>query len=130
MQREKLIDAGLWLSCLFLTVTIVVTSLASPPAAMSFPGADKLYHFGSYLLLTLLLLLAAVWRPGRGSGALPDKGMVVLVGAVTLGIVLELGQLLVSERSAHIFDAVANMVGVTAAWIVWTYLLRSPRVDP
>src|SRR4051812_26231739 len=120
-------------------------SLASvPPGASLFVGVDKLEHGLAYFVTSLLFLLAAVWRPGRGGGGLAGGGgwgagalgaaggvggglqalvgggagvgeWVVGGGAVAAGGLVEVLQSLIG-RDAEVRDWLAEIVAVALAW--------------
>ena len=88
----------------------------APPGSGAFPGADKAFHGLAYFVTTLLLLFAAVWRPGRGPGPLARFGPGLIVAVVTSGLVVELLQgMLTERREPELADWLADAVGVLAA---------------
>jgi VanZ family protein len=113
------VDAGLWLVAGAVIVAVVGGSLA-PQAPAPLSLSDKVLHTLGYLTLTLSVLLAAVWRPGRGPGIV-SRGAAVVAGAYALGPALELLQGVVG-REPDVLDALANAVGVTAGLLVWRAL--------
>jgi VanZ family protein len=87
-----------------------VPALPSAAARMS----DKVQHFGAYFLLAVLLIAA-----GRMLGFSRGKVyLAVLVVGVAYGMVDELTQLLVPNRTADPRDWAADMCGVAAACLV------------
>ena len=127
--RDKGIDAALWVLCLDCLVLITWNSVGDAPAAFEIPHADKVLHFVSYFTLTLLLLLAAVWRPGRGPSGFGDVGRIVIVAVGVFGILVEVAQGLLFERTADGVDAVMNIAGCLVAWGAWMAVRRS-SMDP
>ena len=123
--RDKGIDAALWVLCLDCLVLIIWNSAGDAPAAFDIPHADKALHLVSYFSLTLLLLLAAVWRPGRGPSGFGDIGRTVIVAVGVFGILIEVAQGLLFERTADAVDAVMNIAGCLLAWALWMALRRS-----
>ena len=90
-------------------------SVSAPPGSGAFPGADKAFHGRAYFVTTLLLLFAAVWRPGRGPAA-GAFGPGLIVAVVTSGLVVELLQgMLTERREPELADWLADAVGVLAA---------------
>ena len=71
-------------------------------------------HAFAYFLTSLLLLLAAVWRPGRGDGVLAPWTWWVLGAMVLAGGAVEIVQSFVG-REAELADWVAEIVAVVAA---------------
>jgi VanZ family protein len=120
--RLDRIDLGLWAAAVLCGVVTLWLSLgAVPPGTQIFSGADKVEHALAYLVTTLLVLLAAVWRPGRGDGPFARWWWAVLVAMVLAGGAIEIVQSFVG-REAELADWVAEIVAVTLAWgvlIVW-----------
>lgn len=118
---SRALDAVLWTVALASLGTVVLLSLGPGGGRSGIFAADKLWHAVGYGALTGTWLLAAVWRPGRGEGRFPQGAPVVVVGAVLLGAMLELFQILVG-RSADPLDWLANVVGVSIVSTVWLML--------
>jgi VanZ family protein len=70
-------------------------------------------------VVTGLLLLAAVWRPGRGDGAFPQAGEVIVGAIVALGIAIEVLQGEFFHRNANPRDVVADLAGALLAYLAW-----------
>ena len=123
-MRNRL-DVALWTLSVLALVGIVALSLGpGPDRADLFPHADKVWHLLAYAGLTGSWLLAAVWRPGRGSGRWPHAASPILWTAVALGTGLELLQRTV-DRSADPLDWAANVLGICAAAWTWGWLKRT-----
>jgi VanZ family protein len=122
--RDKGIDVALWILCVDCLLLIVWNSLWDRPETSSIPFGDKALHTGSYLALTFLLLLAAVWRPGRAAGGRGVPGLVVVLSVALFGILIEGAQGVIFERTADVADAVANVIGIGLAWAAWSMLRR------
>lgn len=105
-------------------VFVAWISLVVPPRAWSFPVKEEFVHAGVYGVLTLSLLLAAVWRPGRGSGPFARAAWLVGFGIAGLSVLLELVQIPVPVRQPEGLDLLANVSGVTAALLVWWSVRR------
>jgi len=107
-----------------LLIAIVILSLGPKGPPQPFSLADKLWHGLAYFALTGCLLLAAVWRPGRGSGLLPGAAGAITVGAVVLGVILEIAQAFdpFADREGDVADWLANAIGVLVGFGVWSYL--------
>ena len=123
--RDKGIDAALWILCLDCLALIAWNSLGDSPAAFSIQHADKVLHATSYFTLAFLVLLAAVWRPGRESNLDGWTGRGVIVGVTAIGVAIELAQGLVFDRTADASDAIANLFGSFLAWGLWRMMQRS-----
>ena len=124
-ERERAMDVALWFTaalCAFITVWF--SFFASPPGADAFAGADKVGHALAYFATTLSFLLAAVWRPVRGDGRLPNAGYWFPVVAVLAGIVIEVLQGFTASRSAQPADVVAEVIGAGLALAVHAVVRR------
>jgi VanZ family protein len=98
-------------------VTLWLSLGAVPPGTHAFKGVDKVEHALAYVVTTLLVLLAAVWRPGRGDGPFARWWWAVLAAMVLAGGAIEIIQSFVG-REAELADWVAEIVAVTLAWAV------------
>ncbi len=105
-------------------LTLVYSLSAIPPGMQAFPGADKAGHAAVCFTTVLLLLLAAVWRPGRGPGGFPWASPLIVAGLVAAGILLEVLQATFTERSAEVLDVVMETVGALGALWVFSFLRR------
>jgi hypothetical protein len=87
---------------------------------------DLVLHVLAYAPTMFLLLLAAVWRPGRGSGPIPGGAVWIGLALVGLGIALELvqGLQIVPGREGDAPDAAANAAGVAAGATLWAILRK------
>ena len=95
----------------------------SPPGTGSFPLADKIGHGAMYLVTFLCFLLAAVWRPGRGDGSFPTKAAPFAIAVVAAGIAIEvLQQLATTDRQAEPGDVLAEVIGVSGALAIHTWM--------
>ena len=99
--------------------TLLYSLVTAPPGANAFPIADKLLHAGCYVVVTGLLLLAAVWRPGRGDGAFPQAGEVIVGAIGAFGIAIEVLQGGFFHRNADPRDVMANLAGAMVAYLAW-----------
>ena len=107
MTRERLY---LLLVAGWVALTLTLTSIPNPEFAPSFPGADKMAHFGFYGVAGFLFVL---WRREIGKGA---AGAVVwaAIFAALLGAVDEFHQQWIPGRSMDLLDWVADVAGGTA----------------
>ena len=122
---SRLFDAALWMGATAAGVLTLVYSLgAIPPGMQSFSGADKAGHAVVAFATVLLLLLSAVWRPGRGLGRFPRATPGIVVGLIAAGIAVEVLQATFTERSAEILDVVMEAVGALIALGVFSLLRR------
>jgi hypothetical protein len=121
----RLLDAALWIGAVAAGVLTLVFSLSAiPPGMQAFPGADKAGHAVVCGVTVLLLLLSAVWRPGRGDGRFPRAAPVIVIGVVAAGVAMEVLQAMFTERSAEILDVVMETVGAMVALGIFTLLRR------
>ncbi len=86
-----------------------------PPERHLFKGIDKLQHGLAYFVTSLLLLLAAVWRPGRGDGPFARWGVWVVAALIAAGAGIEIWQSFIG-RDAELGDWIAEIVAVGLAW--------------
>jgi VanZ family protein len=115
----RVLDALLWVAAAALLIWIVVVSLGPvPSAAPEFAWSDKAYHAAHYAVLAGLVLLAAVWRPGRGPGPWADHAPAVVLGLIGLGAALEVLQAFVG-RQPDVVDLLADALGVAVAAGLW-----------
>ncbi len=108
---------------LLLASLIVLSLLPKLPIGGPKP-IDLALHAAAYGPTTLSLLLAGVWRPGRGEGPFPKLTVAFIAAILVLGVVLELVQAfaLAGVREGEIADALANGIGVGAGAAVWSLL--------
>lgn len=125
-DRGRLIDAALWASTVGLALITLLFSFAfSPPGTGSFPLADKVGHALMYFATFFCFLLAAVWRPGRGDGPFPRKGLVFALSVVAAGVAMEvLQELATTSRHAELGDVISEVVGAFGALAILTCMRR------
>lgn len=76
------------------------------------PHIDKIGHFGMYAIWALLVFLA--WR-GQSSFSLNKTLWLTFIFGLIAGILLELGQLVMSAgRVFEVYDIIANTLGTLA----------------
>jgi Predicted integral membrane protein len=94
----------------WVALTLTLTSIPNPEFGSSFPGADKIAHFGFYGVAGFLFVL---WRRETGKGA--AVAMVwAAVFAALLGAGDEFHQQWIPGRSMEFFDWMADFAGGTA----------------
>ena len=116
LERALYGATGVW------SVLVVVFSLIpdDPSADVAW---DKIRHAGAYAVLTGLVLLSLVWRPGRRPqrrAVIVRTGVAVTVSIVVLGGVIEVLQAKVVDRDGSWGDLLADAIGVGAAAAAWT----------
>jgi VanZ family protein len=123
--RDAWIDVVLWAAAILCGLVTLWWSLVSlPPERHLFKGIDKLQHGLAYFVTSLLLLLAAVWRPGRGDGPFARWGVWVVAALIAAGAGIEIWQSYIG-RDAELGDWIAEIVAVGLAWgvvRVWSRL--------
>ena len=115
-SREARIDVVLWAAaavCVFLTLWWSL--LKAPPEENLFANVDKVEHGLAYFMTSLLVLLAGVWRPGRGDGPFARWGWWVPVVLIAAGGGIEILQSFIG-RDAALGDWAAEIVAVALAW--------------
>jgi VanZ family protein len=127
------LDILLWvLTALSAGLTLVFSIGLVPPGVDGFRHADKMWHGLAYFTTSLLFLLAAVWRPGRGAGPFPHAGTVFALLGIAAGGVVEIAQGFTARREPELLDWVAEAVGIFVALglIVALRARAGPTSDP
>ena len=94
----------------WVALTLTLTSIPNPGFSPSFPGADKIAHFGFYGVAGFLFVL---WRRETGKGAAVAVVWAAIFAAL-LGLVDEFHQQWIPGRSMDLLDWVADFAGGTA----------------
>ena len=124
-RTDRAIDAALWAAgLLFAGITLVYSLVVTPPQGGALAISDKSLHIASYFATCLCLLLAAVWRPGRGDGPFPTWGLRGAIALVAAGAAIELVQAAFTSRQAELADVMADLIGVSAALLMHGLLRR------
>ena len=129
MTRDRLYLAMLagWVA-----LTLTLTSIPNPEFGPTFPGADKIAHFGFYGVAGFLFVL---WRREAGTGAAAAVVWAALFAAL-LGAVDEVHQQWIPGRSMEFIDWVADFTGGTmggfcsAVAASMIPFLLTPKVPP
>jgi FkbM family methyltransferase len=120
-----LLDAALWAASFALCVLSIAFSWGAPPhLGPQFDWSDKAWHFLGYGALCGTLLLAAVWRPGRGGGRFPQAAAGVTLLVLALAWATEALQAPFG-RDADPTDGLADLAGIALAFVAWRGL-RGP----
>jgi len=117
-RGSQLFDAALWAASLGLFVLSLVFSWGPPPPSPNVSWFDKVWHGLGYGALTGTLLLAAVWRPGRGPGRFPRTGLRVALLVLALAWLTEVLQAPFG-RDASPTDGLVDFIGVAVALAAW-----------
>ena len=125
-RLRRLIDLALWLlTTVLAAVTLAFSFGFSPPAGEAFIWADKFGHGLMYFATFFCFLLAAVWRPGRGDGPLPESGLYLAVAFVAAGLVVELLQEVTTvDRHAQLGDVLSEIIGAFGALAIHSWMQR------
>jgi VanZ family protein len=120
---------ALWLPPVLYLAAIFWLSSESAPflSAPSFPGGDKVAHFGAYAILGALLC-----RAFGGSGLSPSAALALaVITACLYGASDEWHQSLVPHRMADASDWLADTLGAAFGATVWVWLgaLRGRRAQ-
>jgi VanZ family protein len=94
----------------WVALTLTLTSIPEPEFGPSFPGADKLAHFGFYGVAGFLFVL---WRREIGTGAAAAVVCAAIFAAL-LGAVDEYHQQWIPGRSMELLDWAVDVAGGTA----------------
>ena len=94
----------------WVALTLTLTSIPNPEFGPSFPGADKIAHFGFYGVAGFLFVL---WRREIGTGAAVAVVWAAIFAAL-LGAVDEFHQQWIPGRSMELLDWVTDFAGGTA----------------
>ena len=119
---SRLVDALLWAAVAGLSALTVLFSVRDvAPDIDGFSGADKIGHGVMYFAVLVPLLFAAVWRPGRGDGPLPNGLPWLALCLLVTGVGMEgLQAVLLPTRSAELLDIVAEALGVWGAVVLFS----------
>ncbi|MDD5763047.1 MAG: VanZ family protein [bacterium] len=97
----------------WVALTLTLTSIPNPEFGPSFPGADKIAHFGFYGVAGFLFVL---WRRETGMGAAVAVVLAAIFAAL-LGAVDEIHQQWIPGRSMDLLDWAADFAGGTAGGV-------------
>jgi hypothetical protein len=112
---ERRIDAALWgLVVVSVLMTLFWALGPRPPGARLFPRADKVFHALAFATMLGTFMLAAIWRPGRGTGPYPEAYAPAVATLLALGLVIELLQGELLGRDADLLDVAAEVLGMVA----------------
>ena len=116
---RRLSELPFWLrTLLFLAVCagLLYTGLRTKPIAQLFDQEDKLHHLLGFFALAFSCRLAF----------LRVKLHWIALGCVLTGVAIEYAQALIPLRTASLYDALANTLGVALGLAVAWYCTRKP----
>jgi VanZ family protein len=129
--REHRLDLMLWTVFAISIALTFVLSFVEPPASRFGHGIDKAQHAFAYFVTMLAVLLAAVWRPGRGPGRFPAARWLIAAGALAAGALIEVLQSAsTTNRQGDVRDWLAEVAGVGLALIALGVLERRSSAHP
>ena len=102
-----------WMLAAWVALTLTLTSIPNPKFGPSFPGADKVAHFGFYGVAGFLFVL---WRRVTGTGAAAAVACAAIFAAL-LGAVDEVHQQWIPGRTMDLLDWAADFAGGTAGGV-------------
>jgi hypothetical protein len=121
-QQERahpVVETVLWLTLVLLVAMGVSLGLAAGTARGPY---DPYLHSGGSMLLTVVFLMAAVWRPGRGDGWFPHGDLTIVALIITVGVGIEVAQTAGKIGVDSLGDIALDTAGTVAGWLVWRYL--------
>ncbi len=124
-----MVDAALWAASFALFVLSLLFSWGPQPPSPNVSWFDKVWHGVGYGALTGTLLLAAVWRPGRGRGRFPRAALRIALLVLALAWLTEALQA-PFHRDIEVLDAEADLAGVLFGFLAWRVIFRQWRRAP
>ncbi len=130
-RREHRLDLMLWAVVALSIAATVTLSFVEPPGSGLGHGIDKVQHALAYFVTMFAILLAAVWRPGRGSGLFPGGRWWIAGGALAGGAFIEVLQSAsTTNRQGDVRDWLAEVAGVGLALLALRVLERRSSPHP
>ena len=122
---KKTVYTTLFISWVLLVTVLSLFDFDPNDEGIPIPYLDKLVHFVFYLLFVILGGL--MWQSGKPMNSTLKKTILWVVIAVLYGLLMEaLQDLLPIDRSAEIFDVLANTLGaVMGGLLIKTYFSRT-----
>ena len=115
---RRLAELPIWLRTLLFIVVcagLLYTGLRTKPIAQLFDQEDKLHHLFGFFALAFSCRLAF----------LRIKLHWIALGCVLAGVAIEYAQALIPLRTASLYDALANTLGVALGLAVAWYCTRA-----
>jgi len=126
-KGAQLTDTLLWAASFVLLVLSFVLSWGPPPhLGPAFDWSDNVWHFAGYGALCGTVLLAAVWRPGRGGGRFAGAGLRVAALVLVVAWLTEALQA-PFHRDVQLLDAGADLAGVMVGFVVWRVIHKETQ---
>jgi len=111
---------------LSLIVYWIILFIATSIPAQSVPSfgvGDKVNHFLAYLILAVLLFLTLSFQE-KSMFAKRNAALLTIAVILLYGVLDELHQMLVPDRSAEFLDWVADGVGAICGVLIISFLLK------
>ena len=129
--REHRLDLMLWTVFAISIALTFLLSFVEPPSSEFGHGIDKAQHAFAYFVTMLAVLLATVWRPGRGPGRFPGARWLIAAGALAAGVLIEVLQSAsTTNRQGDVRDWLAEVAGVGLALLALGVLERRSSAHP
>jgi len=119
MRGSRVVDVAIWLIAFVATGLTVWYSLGPRPPNH---GSDRELHAVAYLVDTLAILLAVVWRPGGEPRRFDAWALPAALGMLVLGGLIEVAQGGFADRDAQFGDWIADAIGIGLALLLFAAL--------
>lgn len=124
-KAHPLVEVTLWVALVLLAAMGVSLGLAAGTARGPY---DPYLHSGGSMLLTVVFLMAAVWRPGRGDGWFPHGELTIVVIIIFIGLGIEAAQNSWKIGGGSFGDIALDVGGTVTGWLAWRWWRR--RLTP
>ncbi len=106
---------------LLVLLGLLLTPISEPsiPGQVTFPGMDKVAHFGLFAVAEAAFVFVAVFLRRPVVRLLAATAVAILLGAAT-----ELAQSLIPLRDTSLLDFAADLAGIAVGLAVCTLVLR------
>ena len=124
MSKTLKIIAQYWKTIAWVLIIFFLSTLSVPkiPGAKLFdiPHFDKFVHFSLYAILVTLWLIDYFKIKQTFSVSVL---WIIVICSILYGSIMEIVQkVIVQDRSGDIFDALANIIGILTAFLLFRYL--------
>jgi len=114
-------------AALYYGLIFVLSAQANLRLPFSFPYVDKVLHF--FLYTGFGLCLAWGFIRIEPAGGRKSLGLILALGALLSGLD-EIHQIFVPGRSAEVADAIVDVLGILAGWVVVQLIFRRQKTRP
>ncbi|RMD47914.1 MAG: hypothetical protein D6830_07930 [Ignavibacteria bacterium] len=119
-RKRELVYIPLWI---YWAILLTLTSLPSTTFIDTFRFSDKIKHFGAYAILGLLLSLASYFQSKWEILSKYFWSGAVIIASV-YGMLDEIHQMFIPNRSAEILDWVADFTGAMFGGLIIYLFIR------